>query len=179
MCGETDRPEGRARSMRMPLLDRTRRMDSAPTDPRRRSTGRLGAMGTLVVPGLLLALASGTGCESTAARALEGARHYVAGSQALETGDGQRAIEELERAALLVPHASEIQNHLGLAYWSEGRVERAYVAFERAIELDCDNEAAHQNLASLRDGDAKRAPAEPVPSSARAVWQTEGNEHGG
>jgi Flp pilus assembly protein TadD len=48
-----------------------------------------------------------------------------------------------------MPTASEIQNHLGLAYWSDGREAAALRALERAVELDCDNEAARANLASL------------------------------
>ena len=94
------------------------------------------------------------GCESTPMRALRGARHYAAGSDALERNQSDRAILELERAAALIPHASEIQNHLGLAYWSGGRREPARVAFKRALELDCENQAAEANLVSLlRSGD--------------------------
>lgn len=90
-----------------------------------------------------------TGCESTPIRAIRGARHYAAGTEALTRSDGVQAIAELERAADLVPHASEIQNHLGLAYWSDGRAQAAQVAFERAIELDCDNLVAQANLQRL------------------------------
>jgi Flp pilus assembly protein TadD len=82
-------------------------------------------------------------------RSLRGARHYAAGNDALARSDSARAVEELERAAVLVPHASEIQNHLGLAYWSEGRVDAARISFERALELNCENQAAETNLESL------------------------------
>ncbi|MFP6654587.1 MAG: hypothetical protein VCB25_03095, partial [Myxococcota bacterium] len=61
-----------------------------------------------------------------------------------------RAIIELERAAKLVPQASEIQNHLGLAYWSEGQLSAARTSFLRAIELDCENRAAVINLEKLQ-----------------------------
>ena len=95
-----------------------------------------------------------TGCESTSMRAIRGARHYAAGTQALTRSDGVLAIAELERAADLVPHASEIQNHLGLAYWSDGRAQAAGLAFEKAIELDCDNVVARANFERLmRSGD--------------------------
>jgi len=77
------------------------------------------------------------------------ARHYAAGTEALERSDDVLAIAELERAAELVPHASEIQNHLGLAYWSDGRPEAAQMAFEKAVELDCDNLVAQANLERL------------------------------
>ena len=89
------------------------------------------------------------GCESVPIRTLQGARHYAAGNEALTESDGERAIHELEQAAALVPHASEIQNHLGLAYWSEGRMDAARMSFERALELDCENQAAAVNLENL------------------------------
>lgn len=83
-------------------------------------------------------------------RAIRAARYYAAGTRALERGDDAVAIEELEQAAALMPDASEIHNHLGLAYWSDGRELEAERELERALELDCDNEAARSNLARLR-----------------------------
>ena len=63
-------------------------------------------------------------------------------------GEGHaRAISELGRAAALVPEASEVQNHLGLAYQAAGRETEAREAFTRAVSLDCDNGAARENLA--------------------------------
>jgi len=97
-------------------------------------------------------------------RAIRAARYYAAGTRALEQGDDAVAIEELERAAVLMPDASEIHNHLGLAYWSDGREIEAERELERALELDCDNAAARANLARLREnravggtGDAERS----------------------
>jgi cytochrome c-type biogenesis protein CcmH/NrfG len=106
----------------------------------------LGVVGVVVVVAL-----SGvqSGCETTPIRSLRGARHYAAGNDALARSDSARAVAELERAAALVPHASEIQNHLGLTYWSEGRVDAARISFERALELNCENQAAEANLESL------------------------------
>lgn len=89
---------------------------------------------------LLLALAS-VGCAT-----YQGARLYTSGTEALDRGDTTRAIADLERAAELVPHASEIQNHLGLAYAAEGRDREALRAFRRAVALDCNNQAARRNL---------------------------------
>ncbi len=103
--------------------------------------------------GVLAIALAGMGCESTPMRAFRGARHYAAGTDALVRHDGTLAIVELERAADLVPRASEIQNHLGLAYWSDGRTQAAKIAFERAIELDCDNRAAQLNFAQLVSSD--------------------------
>ena len=92
----------------------------------------------------VVALALGlalVGCAS-----FQAARLYRSGSNALERGETTRAIADLEHAAELLPHASEVQNHLGLAYDAAGRPEAAQQAFERAVALDCDNEAAQQNL---------------------------------
>jgi Flp pilus assembly protein TadD len=78
-----------------------------------------------------------------------GARLYRSGTHALDAGEIDHAILDLEQAATLAPAASEIQNHLGLAYWADGRPEEAFSAFERAIALDCENEAAQENLRAL------------------------------
>jgi Flp pilus assembly protein TadD len=80
--------------------------------------------------------------------AFRAARLYDRGSDALERGEVERAVADLERAATLAPHASEIQNHLGLAYAASGREEDALRAFRRAVELDCDNRQALHNLAA-------------------------------
>ena len=62
------------------------------------------------------------------------------------------AVAMLERAAELAPEASEVRNHLGLAYVVRGDLARAEAAFEAAIALDCDNLAARRNLRALRAG---------------------------
>ena len=100
-----------------------------------------------------ISLAS-SACQSPALDGLRGARLYASGSEALEAGDAERAIDALEAAARLVPHASEIQNHLGLAYWQNEEFDRAAAAFDRAIELDCDNDAARVNRAQLLEANA-------------------------
>ena len=70
----------------------------------------------------------------------------TSGTEALDRGDTARAIADLERAAELVPRASEIQNHLGLAYAADGHHREALFAFRRAVALDCGNLAARRNL---------------------------------
>ncbi len=108
--------------------------------------GSLSARASVV---LALALA---GCAS-----FEGARHYERGSTALDRGEVALAIDELERAAELVPHASEIQNHLGLAYRADGSDAQALRAFERAVDLDCNNPAALANLRAAELRASERA----------------------
>jgi Flp pilus assembly protein TadD len=83
--------------------------------------------------------------------AIEGARLYREGTRALERGDAASAVRALEGAAERAPEASEVQNHLGLAYLASGRRGAALHAFERAVVLDCDNAAARHNLSVLRD----------------------------
>lgn len=95
----------------------------------------------VVLLALLASLAFGLGCAS-----LRGARLYSHGTAALDRGDAMRAVADLEAAARLVPHGSQIQNHLGIAYTELGRDEDALHAFRRAVALDCDNQAAQQNL---------------------------------
>jgi len=85
---------------------------------------------------------------------LEARRFYRAGTDALDRGESQRAVAELEHAAALAPEISAIQNHLGIAYEDAGRSEDALLAYERAVALDCDNRAAESNLRELR---ARRA----------------------
>jgi Flp pilus assembly protein TadD len=83
---------------------------------------------------------------AVACGAIEGARLYRQGTEALERGDSATAVSALERAAERAPRASEVQNHLGLAYLASGRRNEAILAFERAVALDCDNAAARRNL---------------------------------
>ena len=45
-----------------------------------------------------------------------------------------------------MPHSSESQNHLGLAYAADGRSREALLAFRRAVAFDCGNLAAQRNL---------------------------------
>lgn len=99
-------------------------------------------MATRILLLAALALSVTAGCATW-----EGARFYRSGTDALERGEAELAISDLERAAQLVPEASEVQNHLGLAYQAAGREVEARDAFARAVELDCDNRAARENLA--------------------------------
>jgi len=118
--------------------------------------------GALLV--VLVLLLGGVGGCST----WQGARLYESGSEALSRGETERAIRELEEAAVLVPHASEVQNHLGRAYARAGRDGDALRAFRRAVALDRDNQAARRNLrgaeAWLRRGEARsQAPGVAAP----------------
>ena len=95
--------------------------------------------------GLALGLALlASGCASFGAT-----RAFQRGTDALERGEPDRAIAELERAAALVPDSSAVQNHLGIAYEASGRPEEARRAYERSVDLSCENEAAWRNLRAI------------------------------
>jgi Flp pilus assembly protein TadD len=98
----------------------------------------------------LILVALAVALVAAACASLESARLYDRGSEALDRGDAARAVADLERAAALAPEVSAIQNHLGLAYEEAGRPDEALVALERAVALDCSNEAAAENLRALR-----------------------------
>ena len=116
------------------------RWDSSPTIGLSRLRGRR-ALGLFLV----CFFAAQSGCASWRAADL-----YQSGTQALDQDDPVRAVADLERAASLRPDSSRIQNHLGIAYERFGQSELALDAFSRAVELDCDNAAAAENLSALR-----------------------------
>ena len=95
---------------------------------------------------LCVAWIAGAGAAPLGCNTLQGAQLYQQGTDALDRGETERAVRVLEQAAQRVPEASEIQNHLGLAYLAAGRRDDARRAFERAVALDCDNDAAQHNL---------------------------------
>lgn len=103
---------------------------------------------------------------------LEGPRLHVQGTEALERGDYAQAREKLSQAAELVEHpraASQVQNHLGLAYLGEGNPELASAAFQQAIELDCRNEEAQYNLDVV-------AQSQPIGAQGQQVDRGNGGE---
>jgi lipoprotein NlpI len=104
-------------------------------------------MGRGILCGLVLAvlLLAPLACASWRA-----ARLYTSGTEALDRGELALAITDLEQAASLVPAASEVQNHLGLAYLAAGRGDDALAAFQGAIDRDCENDAARRNLVAAR-----------------------------
>jgi Flp pilus assembly protein TadD len=105
-------------------------------------------LGTRAALVLLAALAL------VACASVEAVRLERSGTAALDRGDAARAVADLERAAVLAPDVSGIQNHLGIAYEQAGRRADAEQAYERAVALDCDNRAAEANLEALRASSA-------------------------
>jgi Flp pilus assembly protein TadD len=93
----------------------------------------------------------GAGLLAAGCANVEGARLYRSGTQALERGDAERAIADLEGAAERVPGVSEVHNRLGVAYAAAGRREDAIREFRSALEIDCSNAAAARNLRRAQD----------------------------
>lgn len=62
-------------------------------------------------------------------------------------GDLDRALTELEQAAIDDPRDAVIQDHLGMAYRLKGRLLEAAEAFRKAVELNPRYVEAHGNLA--------------------------------
>jgi Flp pilus assembly protein TadD len=122
--------------------------------PCRRRAGRRESPLVRVPLAIALLAAGLAGCAQ-----VEASRLLRSGSAALDRGEPARAVAELERAAALAPQASAVQNHLGIAYERSGRPSDARRAYERAVELDCENEAARANLQAL--GPAGTAEARP------------------
>jgi Flp pilus assembly protein TadD len=81
---------------------------------------------------------------------VDATRLFRSGTAALDRGDSAAAVRDLEAAAQLLPDSSAIHNHLGLAYAAAQREADALREFERAVAIDCGNQAAQQNLASER-----------------------------
>ena len=93
--------------------------------------GRPRARCTPVLLVVAIALVSVAGCASWRAAGL-----YQRGTQALERGDSLQAVGLLEEAARLVPEASEVQNHLGLAQLAAGQDDLALESFEHVAGTD-------------------------------------------
>jgi Flp pilus assembly protein TadD len=92
-----------------------------------------------------------------ACASVEAARLERSGAAALDRGETERAVGDLERAAEIAPAVSGIQNNLGIAYERAGRRADAERAYERAVALDCRNDAAQANLEALRGETAAAA----------------------
>ncbi len=127
-------------------------------NPARITTAR--AFGTVLSPESIrvLFLMSFLALELAGCTGFRAARLYQEGTLALNAGDPELAVARFSEAGRLQPEASEIQNHLGLAFAASGQHAKALSAFQRAVDLDCSNEAAVRNLtaaqAAARSGGA-------------------------
>jgi len=88
---------------------------------------------------------------------MEAVRLADRGSAAIDRGDTEAAISDLEAAVGLMPESAAIVNNLGVAYLAAGRKNAALAAFERAVVLDCDHQPAQRNLKALQQDPAALA----------------------
>lgn len=104
-------------------------------------------MQTVCAPLIILALSLLSACGFFEADAL-----YKSGSQALERGQYQECIEQLEKAKALLPNASSvIRNNLGVCYARAGRNKEAWFEYRQAVINNHQNNAALKNFHSNWD----------------------------
>ena len=84
--------------------------------------------------------------EDNQRQALSGYRSAVAW---IYHGDSTAALEELLKAEKLDPFSADIQNALGLVYFSKEKYAQAIEHFQRAIQLDPNHADAHHNLGTV------------------------------
>lgn len=74
---------------------------------------------------------------------------YKSGTQALERGDFEQCIQELENAKELLPNLSSIvRNNLGFCYEKVGRIKDAWFEFRQAVINNHQNNSAISNFLS-------------------------------
>ena len=85
--------------------------------------------------------------------------YYGQGTEMLVKKEYSKALEYLLEAQKLDPKDSEIQNNLGMAYFSKKRSEKGKISFIKAVELDPKNSNARNNYASIlfREGNLQRS----------------------
>lgn len=87
--------------------------------------------------------------EEDLARRMRVRDHYRQGLEALERGDTEAAIRELESARDLEPSEALYQAQLGEAYAGAGRLSEAVAAYEAALRLEPDDPALRNNYANV------------------------------
>jgi len=97
---------------------------------------------------MLVALAAGPAL----ADARSDARTRVEfGIKVAQRGLWREAIFQWERAVKVDPSYASAYNNLGIAYENTGDLEKARVAYERALELEPDNVLIRQNYELFRE----------------------------
>jgi Tfp pilus assembly protein PilF len=64
-------------------------------------------------------------------------------------GDATGALDDLLKAETLNPYDAEIQNALGLVYYSKEKYDKAVTHFQKALEFDPKHSDTHHNLGHL------------------------------
>jgi Flp pilus assembly protein TadD len=101
---------------------------------------------------VLLCVLATLGVAPVAADARDDAKKQVEfGIEVAQRGLWREAIYRWERAAQLDPTYAAAHNNLAIAYEQEGDLEKARVAYERAIELEPGNAFITQNYELFRE----------------------------
>lgn len=69
---------------------------------------------------------------------------YVAGKKAVEAKDWASAIRYFSSAALRDTRNADIQNYLGYAYRNSGKMDLAFLHYEKALKLSPRHRGAHE-----------------------------------
>ena len=102
----------------------------------------------LVLAALLLTAA----VTPAAADAREDAKKQVEfGISVAQRGLWREAIMRWERAAKIDPTYAAAYNNLGIGYEHEGDLDKARAAYEKALELDPDNQLIKQNYELFKE----------------------------
>ena len=122
----------------------------------------IAAVALLTVVGAVLPASEATaaGSSSTSNTASQAdQRNMERGKQAIEAGDWERAAMFLERASEADPRNADAFNLLAYSYRHLGRLEDAFAAYGRALELDPAHRGAHEYIgeAYLLVGDLAKA----------------------
>ncbi len=71
---------------------------------------------------------------------------YVAGREALESQEWNKAIELLSKAVQAEPNNSDAHNLLGYAYRQTGQFDASFAEYKEALKLDPMNKHAHEYI---------------------------------
>jgi Flp pilus assembly protein TadD len=101
---------------------------------------------------LMILLVLGTSAAALAADARSDAKKQVQfGIAVAQRGLWREAIYRWERAVQIDPKYAEALNDLAIAYEHEGDLEKARVAYEKALELEPNNALIKQNYELFKE----------------------------
>ena len=114
--------------------------------------GRTVSRNTMTLHALLIAVLLGGAVAPIAADARDDAKKQVEfGIAVAQRGLWREAIYRWERAVEIDPAYAPAHNNLAIAYEHEGELEKARVAYEKALELEPNNLYIRQNFELFRE----------------------------